>query len=275
MTAKPVARTLHRQSLAPPDQAARQPVAPAARGSAPEPLQSTHGSPEQGPFDAGAVGEAWRPLLGDLFETTEWEQLQAFLETERRQHRIWPEPELVFEAFRRTPPPAVRLVLLGQDPYHGPGQAHGLSFSVREGQRLPPSLRNIFRELHTDLGYAPVTSGDLTPWAGSGVLLLNSLLTVREGEPLSHRRAGWEWFTDQVIERVSRLGHPVVFVLWGAAARAKRSLVAADQLVLESAHPSPLSVRHGFWGSRPFSRANTWLCERGSTPVDWRLDRTD
>lgn len=230
-------------------------------------------SASRGLMDAWPRPSGWTPLLADLFASPKWESLAVFVDAERRQGPVWPPPEQVFDCFRLTPPESVRVVILGQDPYHRPGQAHGLGFSVPPGVPVPPSLRNIFRELQEDLGIATPRSGDLSAWARSGVLLLNSLLTVREGQPLSHRGRGWEWFTDRVIETVAGFDRPVAFVLWGATARSKAALLGRDPLVIESAHPSPLSVRHGFRNSRPFSRVNAMLAEHRVPPVDWRLER--
>ena len=175
-------------------------------------------------------------------------------------------------ALRATPLAVTKVVILGQDPYHGEGQAHGLSFSVRHGVRIPPSLRNILTELHDDTGVAVPNSGDLTPWARRGVLLLNTTLTVRQGEAGSHHGRGWERFTDAIISAVNGKEERTVFVLWGNNARQKRQLITNPvHSVLESAHPSPLSARNGFFGSRPFSRANEALAEAGFEPVDWTL----
>ena len=179
-------------------------------------------------------------------------------------------------ALRATPLAATKVVILGQDPYHGEGQAHGLSFSVRHGVRIPPSLRNILTELHDDTGVAVPNSGDLTPWARRGVLLLNTTLTVRQGEAGSHHGRGWERFTDAIISAVNGKEERTVFVLWGNNARQKRQLITNPvHSVLESAHPSPLSARNGFFGSRPFSRANEALAEAGIEPVDWTLSTLD
>lgn len=198
-------------------------------------------------------------------------KLQDFVAEERRKSIVYPEAELVFEAFRRCPFNRTQVVVMGQDPYHGPGQAHGLSFSVRAGVSVPPSLRNIFRELEADLGLPSPDHGCLTPWAEQGVLLLNSVLTVREGEPGSHHRRGWEQLTDGAICRLSQRREPLVFVLWGRWARQKRELIDTSRhVIIESAHPSPLSAR-GFFGTRPFSRINEALRRWGRPGVDWRL----
>ncbi len=196
----------------------------------------------------------------------------AFVGSERARGRvIHPDDGDIFRALELTPPESARVVILGQDPYHGPGQAHGLSFSVPPGVKVPPSLRNIFKELRDDLGVPVAGSGCLEPWARRGVLLLNSVLTVEEGKAGSHRGRGWEPFTDAVIERV-RSGPPVVFLLWGAWAQAKGALLeGGPHAVLKAPHPSPLSVHRGFFGSKPFSQANAFLEWVGRGAVDWRL----
>ena len=186
---------------------------------------------------------------------------------------VYPPAPLTFRALELTPPGAVRVVLIGQDPYHGPGQAEGLSFSVPEGVRTPPSLRNIFKELASDIGLPAPRSGHLAPWARRGVLLLNSVLTVEAGQAGSHRKRGWEPFTDALIAHLACLDQPMVFMLWGAYAQAKAGLVANPRhLILAAPHPSPLSAHGGFFGSRPFSRANAFLEAAGAEPIDWRLE---
>ncbi|MEO5679435.1 MAG: uracil-DNA glycosylase [Acidimicrobiales bacterium] len=214
----------------------------------------------------------WSPVLGAELAKPYWADLQAFVAGERRQHPVYPCEGEVFAALHLTPRRGTKVVILGQDPYHGPGQAHGLAFSVMPGVPAPPSLRNIFSELEADLGVPRPSNGSLEPWARQGVLLLNTTLTVRGGAAASHQRRGWERFTDEVIKAVNAKPERVVFVLWGAAARRKRALVDQDRhVVLESAHPSPLSATGGFFGSRPFSRANAALAAVGREPVDWRL----
>jgi uracil-DNA glycosylase len=195
--------------------------------------------------------------------------LQDFVTEERRLHEVYPPEPDTYAALRLTPLPAVRAVILGQDPYHGPGQAHGLAFSVRRGTPIPPSLRNIFAELRDDLAVPVPRHGNLAHWAAQGVLLLNTTLTVRAGAAASHQGRGWETFTDAVIRLVAARPEPVAFVLWGAAARRKRPLVAAHHLVVESAHPSPLSASNGFFGSRPFSRIDEFLASHGRGSVVW------
>lgn len=198
--------------------------------------------------------------------------LEAFVAQERRSHRVFPAAQDVFAAMRATSRASTRVVILGQDPYHGEGQAHGLCFSVRRGVRMPPSLRNILTELHNDVGADVPVNGDLTAWAERGVLLLNTTLTVREGAAASHRGRGWETFTDAVIAAVNEKNERTVFVLWGSHARSKKDLITNPaHFTVESAHPSPLSARKGFFGSRPFSRVNAALTDAGLAPVDWSL----
>lgn len=217
----------------------------------------------------------WNPLLRDQLDLPYWRDLQAFVADERRRHRVYPPADEVFAALHLTPYADVKVMILGQDPYHGEGQAHGLCFSVRRGVRIPPSLVNIHTELHDDLGLAIPTHGNLEAWARRGVLLLNATLTVRAGHAASHSQRGWETFTDRVLEVVNAKSDPVVFILWGASARRKRNLIdTARHTVIESAHPSPLSARNGFFGSRPFSRANAALAAAGREPVDWDLADT-
>ena len=214
----------------------------------------------------------WNPLLRDQFELPYWHELQQFVAQERRDHPVYPPADDVFAALHCTPYAEVKVMILGQDPYHGPGQAHGLCFSVRRGVRVPPSLMNIHKELHADLDLPIPDHGNLEPWAMRGVLLLNTTLTVRGGAAASHQKHGWETFTDRVIEVVAAKEEPVVFILWGASARRKCALIdTARHTIIESAHPSPLSAHNGFFGSRPFSRANAALAAAGRDPVDWDL----
>lgn len=214
----------------------------------------------------------WNPLLRDQFELPYWHELQQFVAQERRDHPVYPPADEVFAALHCTPYAEVKVMILGQDPYHGPGQAHGLCFSVRRGVRVPPSLMNIHKELHADLDLPIPDHGNLEAWARRGVLLLNTTLTVRGGEAASHQKHGWETFTDRVIEVVAAKDEPVVFILWGASARRKRALIdTARHTIIESAHPSPLSAHNGFFGSRPFSRTNAALAAAGRDPVDWDL----
>ena len=217
------------------------------------------------------IPEGW-PELRSERERPYFRELESFLEDERERHTVYPPREEVFRALELTARVAVRVVLLGQDPYHGPGQAHGLAFSVRPGVAKPPSLRNLLRELHEDVGVPVPEDGDLTPWARRGVLLLNAVLTVREGEPGSHRGVGWEEFTDAVVARVAAGGAPVVFLLLGNRAQEKARGVDRDRhAVITAPHPSPLSAYRGFFGSRVFSRVNAALEERDRAPVHWSL----
>ena len=217
----------------------------------------------------------WWPVLAPQFESPTYQHLHDFLVHEYTTQTIYPEMHHIFTAFEWTPFSQVKVVILGQDPYHGPHQAHGLSFSVLPGVAIPPSLQNIYKELQADLGYPPVNHGYLRRWAEQGVLLLNSVLTVRAGQAYSHQGKGWEALTDAAIMALSKRPQPVVFILWGKAAQRKKQLIDLDtNLVLESAHPSPLSAYRGFFGSRPFSRTNQALVAMGETPIDWQLPAT-
>jgi len=214
----------------------------------------------------------WNPVLRVELEKPYWTDLQAFVKAERSRATVYPSHDEVFAALHLTPYAGVKVLILGQDPYHGRGQAHGLCFSVRPGVPAPPSLVNIFTELEADLGHAPPRHGCLEAWARQGVLLLNASLTVRAGQAASHQGKGWETFPDAVIAAVNAKPERVVFILWGSSARKKRALVDASRhTVIESAHPSPLSASAGFFGSRPFSRANEALEAAGREPVDWRI----
>ncbi len=217
----------------------------------------------------------WNPVLRAELDSEYWADLQAFVRTERERARVYPPHEQVFAALHLTPFASVRAVILGQDPYHGPGQAHGLCFSVPHGVDVPPSLRNVYLERRDDLGLDPPPHGNLEAWARQGVLLLNATLTVRAGRAGSHQGKGWERFTDAVISAVAAKPERVVFILWGASARRKKALIAAgsgQHVVIESAHPSPLSAHNGFFGSRPFSRTNAALEAAGRPTIDWRVD---
>ena len=215
----------------------------------------------------------WNPLLRGEFAEPYWHDLQSFVAAERSAHAVYPPPDQVFAALHLTPYAGTKVMILGQDPYHGPRQAHGLCFSVPEGVAIPPSLANIHRELADDLGAPRPPHGNLEAWARQGVLLLNATLTVRAGQAASHQGKGWETFTDEVIRAVNAKQETVVFILWGAYARKKKPLVDLSRhVVIESAHPSPLSARNGFFGSRPFSRTNEALVAAGLEPIDWRLD---
>ncbi|MCM2473298.1 uracil-DNA glycosylase [Rhizobium sp. CG5] len=217
--------------------------------------------------------DSWKRVLGPEFSSPYMQQLRAFLLAEKAQGKhIFPRGPEYFRALDLTPLEHVRVVILGQDPYHGAGQAHGLCFSVQPGVRTPPSLVNIYKELQADLGIAPARHGFLESWARQGVLLLNSVLTVEEARAASHQGKGWERFTDAVIRTVNDECQNVVFILWGAYAQKKAAFVDQTRhLVLKSPHPSPLSAHNGFFGSRPFSKANEFLVSRGLEPIDWRL----
>lgn len=216
---------------------------------------------------------SWKEQFGDEFEAPYVKDLYEFLNREKNAgKRIFPEKEDWFAAFDHTPFKKVKVVILGQDPYHGAGQAHGLCFSVRPGVRPPPSLVNIFKELKTDLGLNPPGHGSLVSWANQGVLLLNSVLTVRDGQAASHQKKGWEQFTDKAIDLLNQKRKNIVFILWGAYAQKKGAFIDRKKhLVLESPHPSPLSASRGFHGSRPFSKANQYLEENGLGPIEWQL----
>ena len=212
----------------------------------------------------------WAALLQCEIESERHVELQRFVEQERVERTVFPPAQYVYAALELTSFESTKVVVIGQDPYHGTGQAHGLSFSVRGNTPIPPSLRNIFQELFSDVSIQREQNGDLTRWAHQGVLLLNTTLTVREGEPGSHKDRGWEHITDAVISALNGKPTRVVFVLWGAHARNKKTLVTqAHHVVIESAHPSPLSAHRGFFGSKPFSRINSALEEAGISPIDW------
>ncbi len=220
-------------------------------------------------------GNSWDALMAPEAEKEYYIALRAFLKQEYLYSgvRIFPEMNNIFNAFKYTDYNDVRAVIIGQDPYHGVGQAHGLCFSVKKGIEKPPSLINIFKELESDLGITPPNHGELTQWAQNGVMLLNSVLTVREANAGSHRGKGWEIFTDRAISLLNERSEPIVFILWGNYARAKKSLITNDRhLILESAHPSPLSAYNGFFGCRHFSKCNGFLRSIGKDEIDWRID---
>lgn len=224
-------------------------------------------------MNAPTLPGSWQDVLGEETAEPYFKGLVDFVADERQAGPVYPPAEDVFAALEATPYEQVKVVVLGQDPYHGEGQGHGLSFSVRPGVRTPPSLRNIFKEMHEELGVPVPDNGCLLPWAEQGVLLLNAVLTVRAGEANSHRNRGWEHFTDAVIREVDRRPDPVVFVLWGNYARKKMRLIDTGRhTVIEGAHPSPLSARR-FFGSRPFTRINEAVTAHGHRPIDWRLPR--
>lgn len=217
-----------------------------------------------------SVASGWMNALRGEMDEPYFAELQAFLRAERARHTVYPSEPDVYAALRLTPLESVRVVVLGQDPYHGAGQAHGLCFSVPRGVAPPPSLRNVFAELTSDLRIAAPAHGNLEHWARQGILLLNTTLTVRAGEPGSHAGRGWERFTDRAIAVLGARAEPCVFVLWGSHARKKRRLLTSDShVVIESAHPSPLSAHNGFFGSRPFSRIDAALTAVGGDPITW------
>ena len=214
----------------------------------------------------------WQDYLKEEFEKPYYLNLREFLKEAYTRETIFPPAKEIYQALHLTSYEATKVVILGQDPYHGEGQAHGLAFSVREGLRFPPSLVNIFKELEADLGCPYPSSGDLTPWAKEGVLLLNTTLTVKEKTPLSHKDKGWETLTDSIIKVLAQKESPLVFIFWGANARAKKAyLKETPHLIIESAHPSPLSAHRGFFGSKPFSKCNAFLKSVGQEEIDWCL----
>lgn len=218
------------------------------------------------------IGNDWDALLADEFHSEYYAQIRRVLKKEYAEHEVYPPMEDIFNALRYTAYADVKAVLLGQDPYHGPGQAQGLCFSVRLGVPLPPSLQNIFTELQNDMGLPAPHSGSLIPWAKEGVLLLNTTLTVRRGEPNSHSKIGWTRFTDAIIQKLNAHERPIVFLLWGGNARSKKKFITnPNHLVLETVHPSPLSVYQGFFGCRHFSQCNEFLMQHGIAPIDWTL----
>lgn len=219
------------------------------------------------------INNEWDALLADEIKKDYYLKLREFLKSEYSTRRIYPPMNDIFNALRHTSYSDVKAVILGQDPYHGAGQAHGMCFSVRKGTPPPPSLQNIFKELKSDLGIDPPDHGELTAWADSGVLLLNTVLTVREGVANSHKGMGWEQFTDRIIELLNQREQPMVFLLWGGNARSKARLITNPKhLVLQCAHPSPLSAFNGFFGCRHFSKTNEFLERNGIEPINWRLE---
>jgi len=216
------------------------------------------------------IHESWKKMLQSEFDRQYFRELKEFLIDEKKQYLIYPSGNLIFNAFNSTPFNDVRVVILGQDPYHGPGQAHGLCFSVPDDIAKPPSLVNIFKELKSDLGVNIPSHGNLSNWARQGVLLLNATLTVRANHAGSHQKKGWENFTDKAIELLSEKHESLVFILWGNYAQAKETLIDSKKhLVLKAVHPSPLSASRGFFGSRPFSQTNSYLCEKGKPTINW------
>ena len=221
------------------------------------------------------IEESWRAVLGAEFEKDYMKALKGFLLQEKQDGKtVFPPGNLIFNAFNHTPFNSVKAVILGQDPYHGPGQAHGLAFSVQKGVTIPPSLRSIYKELQDDIpGFTPPRHGELTKWADEGILLLNATLTVRKGEAASHHNKGWEIFTDEAIRQLSDKKKGIIFLLWGKNAQAKIPLIDADKhFILKAAHPSPYSASHGFFGCRHFSKTNQLLKEQGETEIDWQIE---
>ena len=219
------------------------------------------------------IGNSWDELLKDEFKKDYYLKLRHFLAEEYKTKTVYPDMYKIFNALKYTSFEDTRVVILGQDPYHGAGQAHGLCFSVQKGVEPPPSLKNIFKELEADIGCTPPAHGELTKWAKQGVLLMNIVLTVREGCPNSHKGMGWEIFTDKVISLLGEREQPTVFLLWGANARSKKSLITnKNHLVLECPHPSPLSSHRGFFGCKHFSKANNFLISSGFEPIDWQIE---
>ena len=219
------------------------------------------------------IESSWLEVLKDEFEKPYMKELREFIKQDIDNGKtIYPPPGRFFDALNKTSFGDIKVVILGQDPYHGEGQAHGLSFSVKEGKRVPPSLINIFKELKSDIGNEIPSHGNLEAWAGQGVLLLNSILSVRAGEPASHSGKGWEIFTDRILQEISNKKENVVFLLWGKYARSKKTLINADRhLILEASHPSPYSAHSGFFGTKHFSKANEFLKSKGIKEIDWVL----
>ncbi len=215
---------------------------------------------------------SWDEILKDVFNTPNYINIRTFLKSEYSTQVIYPNMNDIFNCFKLTDYNDIKVVILGQDPYHEFGQAQGISFSVPKGVKLPPSLKNIYKELYNDLGITAPNCGDLTKWAKRGVLLLNTVLTVREGQANSHKNCGWQWFTDQVIKKISQRQTPVVFILWGGNARSKKAIIDTKKhFIIESAHPSPLSAYNGFFGSKPFSKTNDFLKQNNLGEIDWTL----
>ncbi|MDE6709251.1 MAG: uracil-DNA glycosylase [Oscillospiraceae bacterium] len=219
------------------------------------------------------IGNEWDEILKGEFEKEYYLNLREFLKREYFTYQIYPNMYDIFNALKYTSYSDVKAVIIGQDPYHGKGQAHGLCFSVQKGIAVPPSLQNIYKEIYSDLGIPPANHGYLKKWADSGVLMMNAVLTVREGQANSHKGKGWEIFTDRVIELLNRREKPIVFLLWGGNAKQKMRLITnPNHLILQAAHPSPLSAFNGFFGCMHFSKANEFLVNHGIEPIDWRID---
>lgn len=220
----------------------------------------------------GAITNDWLDAIGEEFHKKYYRDLYNFVKSEYNHHRVFPEPDNIFNAFHLTPLEKVKVVIIGQDPYHGENQAHGLCFSVQPSVAIPPSLVNIYKELHDDLGCKIPNNGYLQEWAEQGVLLLNTVLTVRAHQAGSHQGKGWEQFTDAVIQAVNKEDRPIVFILWGRPAQMKKKMLTNPKhLILEAPHPSPLSAYRGFFGSKPFSKTNNFLIANGVEPINWQI----
>lgn len=221
------------------------------------------------------IGNDWDELLADEFQKEYYLRIRSFLKKEYKEQTIYPNMYDIFNALKSTPYKDVKVVILGQDPYHNPGQAHGMSFSVKKGITPPPSLLNIYQEIENEFGYdMPKDYGYLMSWANQGVLLLNTVLTVRENKPQSHKDCGWEIFTDKIIELLNQKSEPIVFLLWGSNAKSKKCLITnKNHLILESVHPSPLSAYRGFFGCNHFQKANKFLSDNGLSPINWKIEK--
>lgn len=218
------------------------------------------------------IGNDWDEIIGEEFDKPYYQDLRSFLNEEYQKHTVYPLPKFIYTALKLTPYKDCKVVILGQDPYHEKNQAHGLSFSVNKGIEIPPSLVNIYKELHDDLGCNIPNHGYLESWARQGVLLLNAVLTVREHMANSHKGKGWEILTDTIIQKLNEKEEPIVFILWGANARSKKQFITNPKhLIIESVHPSPLSAYNGFFGSKPFSKTNKFLIENNLKPIDWQI----
>lgn len=218
------------------------------------------------------IGNSWDKVLKEMFDSKEYQAFFQKIENEYQNKIIYPKKEHIYNALKLTSYENVKVVIVGQDPYHGENEAHGLSFSVQKGIKLPPSLKNIYKEILNDLNIVEPNCGDLTSWAKEGVLLLNSVLTVEKDKPASHAKIGWNKYTDYIIQKINEKEKPVVFILWGNFAKTKRELITNPKhLIITSAHPSPLSARNGFFGSKPFSKTNEYLKENNIKPINWQL----
>ena len=218
------------------------------------------------------IGNSWDKVLKEMFDSKEYQAFFQKIDNEYQNKIIYPKKENIYNALKLTPYENVKVVIVGQDPYHGENEAHGLSFSVQRGIKLPPSLKNIYKEISNDLNIVEPNCGDLTSWAKEGVLLLNSVLTVEKDKPASHAKIGWNKYTDYIIQKINEKEKPVVFILWGNFAKTKKELITNPKhLIIASAHPSPFSARNGFFGSKPFSKTNEYLKENNIKPINWQL----